>query len=327
MGQERKKPPFWRRGKPNPKYDIAVLRPANMPRGQRFETLADAREESERSEQLLRSFSGGSKEVADFLQECRDGYYECNETFCPICGRIFRRWFIGELLRATKGQIDVHMYTVLLKKAEKTKINELNPAPFRAFIRKRLQRSGLGTVPVIGGFEIAYKAAQQAWVLHANLVMIGGEEKARKKFKKAFRGDDFDRPLLQTALKDRAEQLSYVLKFTTYHRPHEQQGAIRAPAKPLNAREHAALSCCSSMHGGKEGTKSSFHRLGLPRINPERDLAGFLRRTHGPTCIPCCLSRRKRSSVERGTCRLMPDPAGRQRLVRFSAGRRCRPYR
>jgi hypothetical protein len=241
MGQERKKPPFWRRGKPNPKYDIAVLRAAKMAKGERFETPQDARAESERSEKLLRSFSRGSKVIGEYLQECRDGYYECNKTFCPICGRIFRRWFIGELLRATKGQTEVHMYTVLLKEAEKTKIDELDPAPFRASIRKRLQRSGLGKVPVIGGFEIAYKAAQQAWVLHANLVMIGGEEKARKKFKKAFRGDDFDRPLLRTALKDRAEQLSYVLKFTTYHRPQEQQGPTRSPAKPLNAREHAAL--------------------------------------------------------------------------------------
>jgi hypothetical protein len=241
MGQERRKPLFWRRGKPNAKYDIGVLRPAEMAKGKRFETLADAREESERSENLLRSFSTGSKVIAEYLQECRDGYYECNRPFCPICARQFRRWFVGELLRATKGQIDVHIYTVLLKEAATDKINELDPATFRAFIRKRLQRSGLGKVPVIGGFEIAYKAAQQAWVLHAHLVMIGGEKKARKKFKKTFQGDDFDRPLLQTALKDRAEQLSYVLKFTTYHRPHEQQGATRAPAKPLNAREHAAL--------------------------------------------------------------------------------------
>jgi hypothetical protein len=241
MGQKRKKPPFWRRVEPNSKYDIAVLRPANMPRGQRFETLADARKESERSETLLSSFSGGSKLVAEYLQECRAGDYECNRPFCPICARQFRLWFVGELLRVTERRDHVHIYTVLLKEAAQDKIKELDPAPFRHALRKRLQRSGLGDVPVIGGFEIIYKAAQQVWVLHANLVMIGGEERARKKFKEAFQGDDFDRPLLLTALKDRAEQLSYVLKFTTYHRPYEQQGATRSEAKPLNAREHAAL--------------------------------------------------------------------------------------
>jgi hypothetical protein len=239
MGQERKKPLFWRRTKPNSEYDIAVLRPANMPRGKRFETPQDARAESERSEKLLLSFSGGSTVIAEYLQECRDGYYQCNNTFCPICARQFRRWFVGELLRLTDGTKNVHTYTLLLKQAPKDKIDTLDFTPFRHVLRKRLQRSGLGKVPVIGGFEIVYKAA--VWVLHVNFVMFGGGKRARKKFKKTFQGDDFDRPLLGTALKDRAEQLSYVLKFTTYHRPHEQRGATRPPAKPLNAREHAAL--------------------------------------------------------------------------------------
>jgi hypothetical protein len=241
MRQERKKPLFWRRGKPNPKYDIAVLRPANTPRGQRFETLEDAQNESERSEKLLRSFSTGSKVIAEYLQECRAGYYECNKSFCPICGRVFRRWFIGELLRVTNGRDQVHIYTVLLKEAATDKINELDPTSFRAFIRKRLQRAGLANVPVIGGFEIVYKAAQRVWVLHINLVMFGGDKSARKRFKEMFQADELERPVVGAALKDRAEQLSYVLKFTTYHRPYEQQGATRSEAKPLNAREHAAL--------------------------------------------------------------------------------------
>jgi hypothetical protein len=241
MGQDRKKPPFWRRVEPNPKYDIAVLRPAKLPKGQRFETLADAREESERSETLLRSFPGGSREVAEFLQECRAGYYECNKPFCPICARQFRRWFVGELLRVTEGRDDVHIYTILLKEAAKDKIDALDLTPFHASLRKRLKRSGMGNVPVIGGFEIVYKAARQVWVLHINLVMIGGDKSGRRKFKEKFQRDDVDRPLVRAALKDQAEQLSYVLKFTTYHRPQEQQGPTRSPAKPLNAREHAAL--------------------------------------------------------------------------------------
>jgi hypothetical protein len=71
--------------------------------------------------------------------------------------------------------------------------------------------------------------------------MIGGNKSGRTKFKEKFQGDDIDRPLVGTALKDRAEQLSYVLKFTTYHRSHEQQGSTKSKAKPLNPKEHAAL--------------------------------------------------------------------------------------
>jgi hypothetical protein len=235
------KPQFWRRGKPSAKYDITLLRYAKLPKGKRFETLSDARAESGRSEKLLRSFSAGSKVIAEYLQECRAGYYECNKPFCPICGRVFRRWFVGELLRVTESRKNVQIYTVLLKEAAKDKIDELNPTPFRSLLRKRLQRSGLGTVPVIGGIEIVYKAAKRIWVLHTNLVMIGGNKSGRTKFKEKFQGDDIDRPLVGTALKDRAEQLSYVLKFTTYHRPHEQRGAKKGTATPLNPSEHAAL--------------------------------------------------------------------------------------
>jgi hypothetical protein len=50
-----------------------------------------------------------------------------------------------------------------------------------------------------------------------------------------------ERPIIRKRLKDPPEQLSYILKFGTYHRPHEQHGPSRSDAKPLNPREHAAL--------------------------------------------------------------------------------------
>src|ERR1700730_2342315 len=206
--QQRRKNPFWRRGKPKPKHDVALLRPADLPRGQRFETLTDVRQESERSEKLLRSFAAGSAVLAEYLQECRVGDYQCNNPFCPICGRVFRRWFIGELLRIASGRDHVHLYTVLLKEAAKDKIDELDPAPFRASLRKRLQRAGLGNIPVIGGFEIVYRAKRQIWVLHANLVMIGGGNRTRKKFKATFQGNDLERPVVRAKLKNPPKQLS-----------------------------------------------------------------------------------------------------------------------
>jgi hypothetical protein len=241
MAKTRQKPPFWRRGAPGREYDIELLRPATRAKGKRFETLADAREESERSEQLLRSFSGGNKELAELLQECRAGDYECNRPFCPICARQFRRWFIGELLRVTNGDEPVRIYTVLLKEAPQDKNNDLDPTAVQHRLRKHLERAGLGKVPVIGGIEIVYKAKKRVWVLHANLVMIGGKKAARKKFKQSFQGGDIERPITRAALKNSPKQLSYILKYSTYHRPHEQHGSKKSNATPLNGREHAAL--------------------------------------------------------------------------------------
>jgi hypothetical protein len=115
-----------------------------------------------------------------------------------------------------------------------------DPAPFRHLLRKRLQRAGLN-VPVIGGFEVVYKAKRKVWVLHINLVIVGGEIAAHEAFKKTYDGSDFDRPIVSATLNDPAEQLSYISKFTTYHRPYEQQGSAKSPAKPLNRKQHAAL--------------------------------------------------------------------------------------
>jgi hypothetical protein len=232
--------PFWRRRKPPVKYDIALLRPETLAKGERFETPQDARRESARSETSLRSAQRGSNALADTLSDCRNGHYHCEQPFCPICARDFRRWLIGQLLRITRGNTRVHIYTVLLQEAAADNISELDPAPYRHSLRKRLQRSGLD-VPVIGGFEVVYKAKRKVWVLHINLVVVGGDKEAHKKFRKGFDGSDLDRPLISAKLTDPAQQLSYVLKFSTYHRPYEQQGPAKSPAKSLNGRQHAAL--------------------------------------------------------------------------------------
>jgi hypothetical protein len=65
----------------------------------------------------------------------------------------------------TKGHDQVHVYTVLLKEAPKDKIDTLDPPTFRHVLRKRLQRAGLGKVPMIGGFEVVYRAKKGVWVL------------------------------------------------------------------------------------------------------------------------------------------------------------------
>ena len=145
------------------------------------------------------------------------------------------------MLRITKGDEPVRIYTILLEEAPRDKINDLDPTTVQHRLRKQLQRAGLGKVPVIGGIEIVYKANKRVWVLHANLVMIGGKKAARKKFAQGFKGGDIERPVIRARLKKPPKQLSYVLKFTTYHRPYEQQGSAKTEAKPLNPKQHAAL--------------------------------------------------------------------------------------
>ena len=241
MATSRRKLIYWRRTHPVASFDIAKLRSKTLARGKRFESPSDAREESRRSQALFERDRRG-KAYGVYLQECRDGYYQCDKTYCPRCARTFRRYFTGQLLRLnSEFEGKVRILVVLLETAPKGKLLKLEIERYQHSLRKRLARAGLGKVPVIGGFEMYYRAKSKEWVLHVNLVIFGGNEKALHKFEDGFPDDDIYRPVRRDDLQDDAEQLSYILKFTTYHRPHQRRGCKKPAAKPLNPAEHFEL--------------------------------------------------------------------------------------
>jgi hypothetical protein len=227
--------------RPPAKFDVAKLRPKILPRGQRFETAADVRKESIRSEEALDAHRRNNG-LSVFLKECREGHYHCEKPYCPQCARTFRRWFIAESLRLTSSlRRPVTIFTVLLESAPPDKLLTLGIERYRHLLRKRLDRAGLHGVSVIGGFEMIYRARTKEWMLHINLLMLGGSTKAITKFERGFSGGEIERPVQRAALIHPAEQLSYILKFTTYHRPYEQRGRKKSEALPLNPAQHFAL--------------------------------------------------------------------------------------
>jgi hypothetical protein len=139
----RRKLPFWMRTNPAARFDIARLRPSTLPKGKRFETLSDVGNESARSQDVLSKYGEGEA-YALYLEECRNGYYHCEKTFCPLCARTFRRCFTGELLRLN-SEYDgaVRVLVVLLKIAPKGNLQQLQIEPYRHSLRKRLERAGL----------------------------------------------------------------------------------------------------------------------------------------------------------------------------------------
>jgi hypothetical protein len=241
--KNRRRAPFYRRRKPKPEYDIRLLRPPSLPLGERFETLQDVRRYSLGSEYKLDLSTSQRDQLSNHLNECRTLEQRCDQPYCPVCARPFRVWFIGELLRIidTIGSAPVYIMTILLEAASYDEICRLDVKGYDAELRKRLSRNGLAEAVVIGGYENIYRAKSKTWVLHINLVIIGGTIKAVEKFKATFADSDIEKPALKEKLEDLPTQLSYVLKFTTYHRPFKQCGSKKGPAVPLNPREHCAL--------------------------------------------------------------------------------------
>jgi hypothetical protein len=232
---KQKRKEFWRRHKPQKEFDITLLMPAHMLKGKRFETPRDVNKESRRSQRLLR----GTQE-ATILASCRRGP-SCDQTFCPICAREFRRWFIGELLRTTEHRTRIRVLTILLQSADRKEISNLDFWRHKHALRKRLERAGLNNAIVVGGVEVVYRAKDHRWILHVNLIIVGGRRAAISRFEETFANSDIERPVHTVRLKDRPEQLSYALKFVTYHRPYTQRGPAKSRALPLNGPEHRAL--------------------------------------------------------------------------------------
>ena len=241
--KNRRRAPFYRRRKPKPEHDIRLLRPNSLPLGERFETLQDARRYSLDSEYKLDLLTHQQDQLSDHLYECRTLAQRCDQPYCPLCARPFRIWFIGELLRIIEniGSGPVYILTILLEEASYDEIHRLNVKGYDAELRKRLSRNGLGDAAIIGGYEIIYRAKSKTWMLHTNLVIIDGTIEAIEQFKATFSDSDIEKPVLIETLEDLAIQLSYILKFTTYHRPFKQCGSKKGPAVPLNPREHCAL--------------------------------------------------------------------------------------
>jgi hypothetical protein len=210
--------------------------------GERFETLEDVRGYSLGSEHKLDLLTP-QQDLSNHLNECRTLDQRCDQPYCSLCARQFRVWFIGELLRIIDniGSAPVYILTILLEEASYDEICRLDVKGYDAELRKRLSRNGLGDAVVIGGYENVYRARSKTWVLHINLVIIDGTIEAIEQFKATFADSDIEKPVLIEKLEDPPTQLSYVLKFTTYHRPFKQCGSKKGPAVSLNPREHCAL--------------------------------------------------------------------------------------
>ena len=230
---------YWNRANVVTEYDIALLRPDTLAKGKRFETPDDVRVESQRSERTLYKFRKAWM-LREQLSDCRERHYDCYGTFCPICARDFRRWFISATLSMIENhQVAANVLTVLLAKS--CNIEDLDPITYRDPIRKKLKQAGLASAPVIGGFEMVYRARDREWILHVNLLICGCTDLTLKRLKASFASEEFDRPTNSVLLNDPVEQVSYLLKFGTYHRPYAQTGSKRSPAVPLNASQHFAL--------------------------------------------------------------------------------------
>ncbi len=89
----------------------------------------------------------------------------------------------------------------------------------REMFRKRLDRAGFKGAIVVGGIEVAWQENWQRWLLHAHVVAIGVDADAWEQLEAALEDSGTAKPVDHVPLRDPAEQLSYCVKFVSYHQP------------------------------------------------------------------------------------------------------------
>ena len=156
-------------GLPVPRvFDIARLRPDSLPRGDRFETVADARARRDTELDHFKRIAGLSH-VADRLSSC-SAEYPCAEVSCAICGRLFRRWFTGQALRHQRA-LALRVLTVALELVPSKRLPKCDLLALKRRAAQRLRRAAPSAEFVLGGIEAEYRQGDDAFMVHAHLLV------------------------------------------------------------------------------------------------------------------------------------------------------------
>lgn len=212
------------------KFNIARLRPGDLPQGQRFETVQDA---SKRRDQIIGRCStiAGLGFLSEHLGTCTSET-PCMSVCCPKCGRRFRKWIIAQALPLAT-QLNLQWATVALHLVPADELFELDLLKLKRRTSQRIRRAAPSVSFVLGGIEAEYLADEDAFLVHGHFLISRLERDEEIAFRSAFRNIDRSHPVRIDPLNDLEKQISYTFKFTTYHRPGKQTGPWRPKSVEL----------------------------------------------------------------------------------------------
>jgi hypothetical protein len=214
--------------------DIRSLMPEYMQRGRRFETLRDAKARNFKCIEVLEN-RGSS--IAEALDECDAPTSCCLLPICCVCARLYRIYAASELLRLADAYVGPHEFaTIHLDTIAEDRLSEFDLRKAHGRFRKRLDRSGFSGSMVVGNTEAAWLARECCWILHIHALAIGAPLTSWRQLRGKLPDSAGTFPLKVELLRDEVRTLSYVTKFTTYHRPFPRSGRGPSPAYPLPPR-------------------------------------------------------------------------------------------
>ncbi len=212
------------------KFNIVRLRPADLPRAERFETVADAGTRRINEAARLEEIDGLGR-IAARLRACTPRA-RCASVSCPSCSRKFRRWFICQALRHERD-LELQVLTVALELVPSNELSQINLSVLKRRTSQRIRRAAPSAHFVLGGIEADYHHVDDSFLLHAHLLVARLPRDEVKALRSAFAEIGVTRAIKVQPLRDRVSQISYLLKFGTFYRPGSQNGSRRPRAIPL----------------------------------------------------------------------------------------------
>lgn len=185
------------------------------------------------------------------LAKCTGQPGPCGCTFCPICARQFRRVAYAQTMHAMQaavlgGEI-VAILTVGLKEVEVGHLASFPVRTTKTALYMQLARLGFKGSLVTGGIEAGRTARRPTWRLHAHLLAIGVQKPALDHLRASLalmgRG-----ALRVDILLNPVEQISYLYKYVTGHRPAPRTGPSRPSMVPLRGELLADLVSFHDQH-------------------------------------------------------------------------------
>jgi hypothetical protein len=228
--------PYWKLPDIAKKHDLSRLLPFSENRTGHFETEKDA---ERRAIKIIESLTKArlderSALALERMKDCLDGSYFCGKIACPKCSRYYRLWAGSEFLRIHENSEHIgSVVTVILSAIPVGELKSIDVAKVKSSMRQRIRRSIHSRLRIVGGIEFGYKEEEHSWVLHAHLLILGCQARDFKSLRAVLTKRTGLRNTKFQALNNAPAQLSYLVKFHTYHRPGTQSKSSRANVYPL----------------------------------------------------------------------------------------------
>jgi hypothetical protein len=201
--------------KPSSSSEPAAAAPAQEWPGR--ETRYEA---EERNEDRLKVLLPRLPDVGRALLKCDGERHRCSLPICAVCARAYREGPIARLHALANAHPGPHeVATIYLDLFPPGSLADADVGRAHEMFRKRLDRAGFKGAIVVGGIEVAWQEKWQRWILHAQVLAIGVDPHAWTQLEAALEKSGTADPVMPKPLRDPDAQLSYCIKFATYHQP------------------------------------------------------------------------------------------------------------